>query len=182
MVEPLLTQVVQGAQNRVFAEKNVGVGEEQIWSVGLFDAFGEGMRLAQPALRQPLDMEDGQSVAGDSGGGVLVSEAVEDRAGGVGRAVIDRDDLQRNAGAAQQRADGGFDRALLIAGGDDDAEQRGVCRSRERCGLRQQGEVGYAAQKQQRLDRACYPCQGDGPCDAGEQPAGMKMVRGNGER
>jgi hypothetical protein len=96
---------------------DVGIGEQQHRRAGEFRALLHGIGFAEPSGGQVGIVEDAQS-------GVLLRQALRDLARRVGGVVVDEDDLEIDAGLDQQRAQGGFQRLRLVAGGDDDGELR----------------------------------------------------------
>ena len=107
-----------GRARGVGAEEDVAVGEEQPGGRGLTGGESHGVGLAHPAVREGVDVEDGEGFAGRVGFG---GDAVDDGAGCVGGAVVDGDDVDGD-GLDEEGAEGGFDAGGFVAGGDDDGD------------------------------------------------------------
>jgi hypothetical protein len=92
---------------------NVGIGEQDPLAGGGRGAVGQGVVLAEPAFGQRGDMHDLQPCVG-------LGQLVEDRAGGVLRAVVDRDEFPIGVVECQHGRHGGTKGGGLVAGGEDD--------------------------------------------------------------
>ncbi len=112
----------------------VGVGEEQPvrGGVGGLEAGPAGLRFAVEGALGGAEVELGRGEDGDAFG-VLRGDFLSDGAGAVGGGVIDDDELpllaelEAGLGLRDQRGEAGREVGLLVARGDDDAEQEGPC-------------------------------------------------------
>src|SRR5580704_15989082 len=109
---------VEGTKQRVGVKEDVRISKEQPGRRGLTGGEAHGVRLAEPSGREVGDVDDGQA------GWRFGRNAVHDGAGRVGRAVVDRDDMDGNGDGCKQSAHGGPDAGFFVAGGNDDRNQR----------------------------------------------------------
>ena len=162
MVCLLVEGEAQGAMEGVGAEVDIAVGEKQPGGVGALNAAREGVLLAHPAGRKVVDVQDLQGRAS------FGSEAVENGAGVVAGAVVDRDDFNRDSLLCQEGADGVLDGRFLVAGGHDDGELRVRW---QRLGIAAVVEVGDAGQVAVQVDGAPNPGRRDQAVDGGQGPS-----------
>jgi hypothetical protein len=113
VIEFILLHERDGAAQRRGFEHDVGVGEEQERPGGVGSARVERMVLSKPAFGQLRDMFDREVR-------VLTSQALQNRARLIGRAIIDDDDLESRVVQTKERRHGRFDPTSLIARGGDD--------------------------------------------------------------
>ena len=129
MIEPVLLAVGDDALERAGAEVDVGVGQQDPLAAGAHEALVHRVKLSEPTVGELANVERRHARVG---GG----EAVDDRAGVVGRAIVHQDDLQCRVAVVELGARGGLDLGALVARGDDDGE-RGPARRRARPEARQ---------------------------------------------
>ncbi len=139
MVDRVLRGVGDRAAERARGHVDVGIGEQQPRTAGLFRAQGQGMDLAQPAFGQLFDVNRNDPRIG-------CGHAVDDGRGAVAGTIVDEDDFQLGIVLLQDRAQGRFERGGLIAGRNDDREL-GPGLRRRRVGLRKQRHGTNDAQR-----------------------------------
>ena len=113
-VEAAALEGGNGGGQRIGLVDDVGVDEEQQLAARAKASLVQRPRLAEPAGRRLLAVDDGEAriVDGARGG-----------AGAVGRAVVDHDQLEVAIGRGKESTNRRGDDARLIARRDDDRDQ-----------------------------------------------------------
>ena len=116
VVEVLRLRMSHCASDDVWREDHVRVREENPLTCRGFNARVHGMDFPKPALWQGLDVDDADVRGVDS-------QALKDRARGVGRAVVHRDDLEAGVVQLEERPEGALDGVFFVARRDDQAHR-----------------------------------------------------------
>ena len=95
----------------------IGVGHAEIFAPRLGDAVLHGVGLAEPSVREVLDVDQPQPA-------VFVNESLNDRARLVLAAIVADDDLEVGVVLGQHRTHAGLDVVGFILGGDDHGDHR----------------------------------------------------------
>ena len=126
-----------GAAEHIGCKVDVGVGEDQPITGGLFEGSGQRVGLAQPAGREFGKVDDLEIFVG-------AGKFVQDLSGGVVGAVVDGDDFVARVVLRQQGSEGGGKFFGLVAGSDKDGDRRAVVVGRGGH-LGKPGEAGHPA-------------------------------------
>lgn len=177
-VEAVVLAVGHGLAQTTRCEVNVSVTHQEPLAGGVFNASREGVRLAEPARGELIDVQRHDAA-------VLSRKFIDDRSGRVSRAVIHHDHLQRRVVVVEACAQRVPYRTRLIARRNDRCNRRPLRRVRRRAG-RYGSQTSEVIEQKPRLrepDDAAHerdPCEHfshTSPSQESATPAGARSVQ-----
>ena len=121
MMRLFLLRRLHGARKHTRSHPDIRIGEENPPTARLVGANMERVTLADPTLRQVIDVDDTKTI-------VRFLESIEDGRGRVRRTVVYDNECQINVLRCGLALNGLFDSILLVSGRDDHRHRAGSSR------------------------------------------------------